>query len=163
MGLAHSSGHAAAYPFTWWPLKYQGRVVCLSSLLSSSPHQHGHNLKPQALLAPKQSCLTQSAHIPPVAVDSYTDSSRDPHTRRRVLFLSHSSDGLASLQGLPALCQSPCRRYLFFAWDGNRRGIFPSALQKWMEFSCSFSGWQFHSSFFLRTPELNPSRTHKNA
>lgn len=103
MGLAHSSGHAAANPFTWWPLKYEEQVVCLSSLLSSSPHQHGHNLKPQALLALKQSCLTQSAHIPPVAVDSYTNSSRDPHTRRRVLFLSHSSDCLASPRG----CQ-PC-------------------------------------------------------
>lgn len=74
MGLARSSGLAAAMSwFIQMTASKTERVVCLSPLLSSTPHQHSHKPEPQAPLALKQSCLTQSTHIPPLTVDGRPD------------------------------------------------------------------------------------------
>lgn len=60
-----------------------------------------------------------------------------PAQRQRVHFLFHSSYCLPSW--LPAMCQWKCKDYLFSAKNINRKGIFPPAFQKWMEFSCRIS------------------------
>lgn len=119
--------------------KLRELVVCLSSLLSSTPHQHSKtlSLKPQPL-ALKQSCLTHWAHIPPDTVDGCAD-----YLRKDKLSTSSS----IHLTGCLACCQ-PCasgnvKRYLFSTEDINHKGIFPPAFQKWVEFSCRVLGLQF--------------------
>ena len=115
-------------------------LIC-TAVLSSSPAQ------PQA----RATSSTGSEAVMSHTVGSHSTSHCGrlrwrpwlPAPRQTVHFLFHSSCCLP--RWLPALCQWQFKLYLFSAQDINRKGIFPPAFQKWMEFSCGaldFSkGW----------------------